>query len=256
MRQDHKTYIWLWLLISLSIVVVMAVSWLDNPTLFGHEVRQAPFRENILKEPDTAAADTLPVVVEPKKIETDSTPKNIIIIGDSMTILLANRMSQYGQQNGHTVAGVNWDSSSTVTWASSDTIAYFIKKYDADFIMITLGSNELFAKNLDRKAELVKKIVDKIGDIPFVWVGPPNWKPDNGFNDMLAKTLPPGTFFKTDGMELERRGDHIHPTQPAANIWVDSIMRWLPKSSHPILAEFPADSLRPHPKMTVLKKAK
>ena len=44
-------------------------------------------------------------------------------------------------------------------------------------------------------------------------------------------------------MELKRRKDGIHPTQDASALWVDSIMRWLPKSGHPILADVPSDTL-------------
>lgn len=253
--KKHHAYLWLWLLVSLSIIVVMAVSFLEEPTLFGLEVKQAPFRDALLAEAqeDTAASDTLPVAT-PEVVETDSTPKNILIFGDSMTFLLAQRMAKYGTQNGHTVYGVNWDSSTPQIWATSDTIAHFIRKYDISYVMVSLGSNELFAKDLDSRAKYVRQIVDKLGDIPFIWVGPPNWKEDNGYNDMLERTLPRGTFFRTGMMQLERRGDHIHPTPAAAVLWVDSIMRWMPKSAHPILVNLPADSINTTPTLTILKK--
>ncbi len=253
--KKHHAYLGLWLLVSLSIIVVMAVSFLEEPMLFGLEVKQAPFRDVLLAEAeeDTATPDTLPVA-KPVVVETDSTPKNILIFGDSMTFLLAQRMAKYGTQNGHTVYGVNWDSSTPQIWAMSDTIAHFIRKYDINYVMVSLGSNELFAKDLDSRAKYVKKIVEKIGDIPFIWVGPPNWKEDNGYNDMLERTLPRGTFFRTGMMQLARRGDHIHPTPDAAVLWVDSIMRWMPKSAHPILVDVPADSINTTPTLTILKK--
>ena len=71
---------------------------------------------------------------------------------------------------------------------------------------------------------------------------------------MLERTLPRGTFFRTGMMQLARRGDHIHPTPDAAVIWVDSIMRWMPKSAHPILVNVPADSINTTPTLTILKK--
>lgn len=251
----HHAYLWLWLLVSLSIIIVMAVSFIEEPTFFGFEVKQAPFRDALLAEAqvDTAEADTIPEP-KPEVVETDSAPKNILIFGDSMTFLLAQRMAKYGTQNGHTVYGVNWDSSTPQIWASSDTIAHFIRKYNINYVMVSLGSNELFSKDLDSRAKYVRQIVEKIGDIPFIWVGPPNWKEDNGYNDMLQRTLPRGTFFRTGMMQLARRGDHIHPTPQAAVIWVDSIMRWMPKSAHPILVNVPADSINTTPTLTIFKK--
>ena len=61
--KKHHAYLGLWLLVSLSIIVVMAVSFLEEPTLFGLEVKQAPFRDALLAEAeeDTATPDTLPV---------------------------------------------------------------------------------------------------------------------------------------------------------------------------------------------------
>ncbi|MCH5224271.1 MAG: hypothetical protein J1E82_09540 [Muribaculaceae bacterium] len=62
-------------------------------------------------------------------------------------------------------------------------------------------------------------------------------------------TLPKGTFFRTEGMDLKRGPDHIHPVQSAADLWVDSIMRWMPSSAHPILSAYP-DSVGKNPPIT------
>ncbi len=100
----------------------------------------------------------------------------------------------------------------------------------------------------------VKKILSCIGDIPYVWIGPPNWNEDTGINDMLEATCKKGSFFRSAGMEFKRKKDKIHPTREASALWIDSIMRWMPKSAHPILAEVPSDTLRKSPNHVIFIK--
>lgn len=256
MKTDNHPYIFLWLLLSISLVIIVAIAFIDEPSIMGLSIKQAPYKEALLADvsQDYILSDTITAEENIEEIETDSVPKKILIFGDSMTYILAQRMAKYGGQNGHEVYGVNWDSSTPSLWASSDTLQYFIKKYNIDFVMVSLGSNELFTKNVNERAKYIRGVVKRIGNIPFIWIGPPNWKEDNGYNDMLMRTLPKGTFFKTSGMELQRRNDHIHPTQAAANLWVDSIMRWMPSSAHPILSDYPADSIKTRPTLILLKK--
>lgn len=131
------------------------------------------------------------------------------------------------------VHSVTWDGSSSVAWGDSDKVDNYIKEYKPDFIFVTLGSNEVFLQNFDARAPNVKKLISKFGKIPFVWVGPPIWVENRGFDDMMERTLPKGTYFKTD-MELQRGPDHIHPTPKAGVQWTDSVMRWMRRSPHPI----------------------
>lgn len=254
----------LWLLISLALIIFVAISFLDEIKVGDYTLKKSLIAETLLKpagESDDSPLDTLSgaaLVAELEKkneAKTDSAPKSMLIIGDSMTYNLALRLAQYARQNGHTLHSVNWDSSSTRIWGESDTLTYYIKKFDVDYIFISLGSNELYLKDPYRRQPEVKKILEKIGDIPYVWIGPPNWDDkDTGFNDMLARTCRPGSFFLTAGMKLDRKHDRIHPTPSASALWVDSIMRWMPKSAHPILANLPSDEVgKVNPNITFLK---
>ena len=149
---------------------------------------------------------------------------------------------------------VNWDSSNTKIWADCDTLRHFIREFDVDYVFISLGSNELYFKNPESRLPYIKRVLEMIDTIPYVWIGPPNWQKDSGINDLLERTCRSGSFFRTDGMELARKKDHIHPTRAASALWVDSIMRWMPKSAHPILADFPSDSIgRANANVTFLK---
>lgn len=245
-----SNYSSLWLLLAVALTVVVICSFSDGLTLMGWQMKKAPVAENLFPAPAEEAPllaeipDSVPpvdlVVEEPK---LDSLPKSILLFGDSMTLNLAFRLAKYATANGHKLHAVNWDSSNTKIWAESDTLRHFIRKYNADYVFISLGSNEVYFKQPDVRLPYVKKILADIGDIPYVWIGPPNWNEDTGINDMLQKACKPGAFFRSQGMKFRRKADHIHPTRSSSASWIDSIMRWMPKSHHPILANAPADTL-------------
>lgn len=241
-------YVGLWLLLALSLAAVITVAWLDVDIRFaGHEFKKAPIdvlRASADTTDSVASIEELAAAEETAKvIRTDSAPQSILIFGDSMTFNLALRLAQYAKQNGHTLHSVNWDSSNTKIWAESDTLSYYIRRFEPTFIFISLGSNELYFRKPEARLPYVKRIIEMIGDIPYVWIGPPNWKEDSGINDMIASNVKRGSFFRSAGMEFKRKKDHIHPTRQASALWVDSIARWMPKSAHPILMEMPSDSI-------------
>ena len=250
----RSSYLALWLLLAGALAIFLIVGFSDDITLGHYTVKKAPFAETLL--PDTTAltsennllaADGTLIPKEEeqvqKEIPMDSLPKNILLFGDSMTMNLALRLAKYAKQNGHQMHAINWDSSNTKIWAETDTLSYYIRKLKPDFIFISLGSNEVYFKDPYKRHPYVKQILSTIGDVPYIWIGPPCWDNRTSINDMLEATCRPGTFFRSAGMDFKRKKDKIHPTREASALWVDSIMRWMPKSAHPILADFPSDSL-------------
>lgn len=245
----------LWLLLAIALAIVVGVALMDDDINIGsYTVRKAPVKTFLFPDSaNTEAEDSLLIVPDSiinlekllaeEPVQVDTLPKSILLFGDSMTFNLALRLARYAKMNGHTLHAVNWDSSNTKIWADCDTLDYYIRKYEVDYIFISLGSNELYFKRPDSRLPYVRQILEKIGEIPYVWIGPPNWKDDTGINDMLQANCAPGAFFRSAGMEFKRKKDKIHPTRDASALWVDSIMRWMPKSRHPIRAEFPSDSL-------------
>lgn len=241
----------LWLLLASALAVIMTVGLTDDIHIGSWTVRKAPVAA-FFTEPQMTLMDSLVsvadsiktiAVVKPDTVATDTVPKSILLFGDSMTFNLAIRLAKYARQNGHDMHAVNWDSSNTKIWAGCDTLTYFIRKYDADFIFISLGSNEVYFKNPETRLPYVRRILEMIGDIPYVWIGPPNWNKDTGINDMLTAVCAPGSFFRSEGMEFKRKADKIHPTRDSSAKWMDSIMNWMPKSRHPILHDLPSDSI-------------
>lgn len=250
-----------------SLLIIVTISFADDMRIGEYQLKKAPIRETLLKEPtdmtennvlsDKALAsleDELESIEDMMMVEVDSLPQSIFIFGDSMTYNLALRIAQYAKANGHTIHSVNWDSSNTKIWAETDTLEKYIKEFNPSFVFISLGSNEVYLKHPEVREPCVKKILETIGDIPYVWIGPPNWTEDTGFNNFLASECKKGSFFLSQGIKLERKKDKIHPTREASALWVDSIMRWLPKSAHPIVAELPPDSIgKANPNIIFLK---
>lgn len=263
MKQHKAPYRGLWMILSLSLIIFLAYSFSDIDISIGNwHPKKAPFKEKLLASEKTdSLSSSLPEGIASEiemltrnPLETDTMPQSILLIGDSMTLNLAYRLSKYAKQNGHDFHAVNWDSSNTRIWSASDTLAHFIKEFDATYVFVSLGSNELYLKNPDSRRPDVKKILGMIGELPYVWIGPPNWKEDYGINDMIESECRPGSFFRSAGMEFKRKKDKVHPTRDASALWIDSIMRWMPKSAHPILAEMPSDSIgKVNPNVIFLK---
>lgn len=259
--KEHR-YIGLWLLLATAWLIIVGISFIDDDIiLFNYKLKKAPaadmvFNTRIEEVRDSLKTDSIRIELE-KQLEavyTDSLPQSIFIFGDSMTFNLALRLAQYAKQNGHTINSVNWDSSNTKIWAEHDTLKYYIDKFHPTQIFISLGSNELYFKNPEIRKPYVEKILEVIDTIPYVWIGPPNWKEDTGINDMIERSCRPGTFFRSAGMEFKRKSDHIHPTRASSALWVDSIMRWIPHSAHPFVVDLPSDSIgKSNPNIVFLK---
>lgn len=240
------------LLIGIVTLIVLAIYSLADFKLGSDslEIRKADFQS--LYTPDATedlnlqASDT----ILPGIAQTDSaalivaipdTARNILFFGDSMLEGLCRRFIDYTDHNGHQLHTVVWYSSSTDLWANTDTLQYFMRKYDPNYIVVCLGGNELFVRDVDKRKKNIEKIVAKIGDIPFVWVSPPNWKEDTGINDAIISVVGRDRYFDSRTLQLERGKDHAHPTFPAAAIWMDTIARWIssPACRNPLLMELP-----------------
>ena len=266
----HRPHLSLWLLLCAAFVAVVCISVFGPVNIFGYELKDSGIAA-ALTRPQAAAASSDPShqnsqlslnsslstlnsplsplnsslsTLTSNPVPVDSAPKTILFFGDSMLDGLYPRLAAYADHNGHTLYAVIWYSSTSEVWGRSDKLAGYIRRLRPDFIFVSLGANELFVKDIAQKRDqYVKKILADIGDIPYVWIGPPNWKPDTGINALLAANVARGCFFLSDGMKFDRKKDGAHPTNESANLWMDSIARWMPlHGAHPILLDKPEKS--------------
>ncbi len=252
----HFTALWLLFLAAFAIFTV--ASAFDMPEIAGHKLTSAGFADVLFPESShddagNALSDTeipLDIVppdtdfVEPPLIPApcDTAAQTILFIGDSMLEGLGPRMAAYADHNGHTLYEVMWYSSTSEVWGRSDRLAGYIGRIKPDYIFICLGANELFVKDIaEKRTKYVDRILADIDTIPYLWIGPPNWRDDTGINDLIASQTERGCFFLSDGMHFERSKDGAHPTHESAAAWLDSVVRWMPRhAKHPILMETPS----------------
>ncbi len=260
-------YLSLWLLLATALAVMVAKELISPIDVFGIELQKSSFIDVL--SADSAATCCLPpevankpvpedkpVVVKPA--ETDTLPQSILFIGDSMLEGLSPRLAAYAHLNGHKLNSVIWYSSTSEVWGSCNKLAGFIAKHKPSFVVICLGANELFVRDIiSKRTKYVDNILSQIGNIPYVWIGPPNWKQDTGINRLIASRVKPGTFFLSDGMHFDRAKDGAHPTRRSAELWMDSVASWITlHGAHPIKLAKPAPGTARATSVTVLQPKK
>lgn len=266
-------YLGLWMLLAVALAAFVGLSLINPPIeIFGVEVQQSSFYSELTAQADASGMEALPAVngasgrkpsatrqhtvptVKPAPLDTAS--KTILFIGDSMLEGLSPRLAAYANYNGHKLYSVIWYSSTTEIWGRGNILKSYISRHHPDYIFICLGANELFVSNIEQKrSKYVDNLLSQVGQIPYVWIGPPNWKKDTGINKMIASRVKQGSFFMSDGMTFERSKDGAHPTRRSAAMWMDSVARWMKHNcAHPIKMNLPPKGTSTHAaKVSVLQ---
>ena len=214
-----------------------------NTATFASDLLSTPDDELELADVVTTDSVSGKAIATVERAPLDTTKKNILFIGDSMLERLSPRIAAYAEENGHQMNTVIWYGSSTEVWATSGRAKECIQKYRPDYIIISLGGNELFVNDIiARRTKYVKQIVAEFADIPYVWIGPPNWKKDTGINKMIQSVVPKGNFYLsyTPDQHYERAKDGAHPTPASAAKGADRICKWIvEESNNPIVLNLP-----------------
>jgi len=232
-RKFHiNIYVSLVFILIIPLLLITLYSFSDKELQIGSFVLQkADISKHFKTDPaipvDSLVSDS--ITVEPKEeiIVNDTTSQRILLFGDSMVEGLSKRLRNYAAENGHELLNVIWYSSSTKIWAERDTLQHFMRTFEPTFIMLSLGGNELFVRDLDKREAYIQRILEKIGDIPFVWIGPPNWKEDTGINDLMEKHVKTYRFFPSKKLTFQRLSDGAHPTLASSAQWMDSVAVWM-----------------------------
>lgn len=232
--------IWVILALTLVAVGVYAAIGGDEFEINGFKFRKIDLSS--LMKGNTNADQQKTVGEQEQRNAVDTTRQRVLFFGDSMTSGLFYRLDDYCQANGHTLYSFTWYSATTQSFAESNLLDTYIKRYNPTFCIICLGSNELFVRDLGERQKYIAQILQKIGNRPYVWISPPNWKKDTGMDSLILKAVGSGRFFNSSRLSLQRSEDHIHPTIDASSVWMDSIAAWLGKqgaTAHPIIMNKP-----------------
>ena len=185
--------------------------------------------EELIAETDSVDSDSLlKAKQEEEQVhQLDTTKQRILLFGESMVEGLARPFADYCAANGHEFNAVCWYSSTTKHWARTDTLNYFLNKFDPTYVLVSIGGNEQFIKDLDVREKYIKEILDILKDRKVVWLGTPAWKQDTGINDLTQKVVGKDRYYDSRDLVLARRKDHAHPTPKAACVWMDSVATWI-----------------------------
>jgi hypothetical protein len=203
---------------------------------------------------DSSQNDTETGLNSDRAITLDSNKQRILLIGDSMTEILVKALSNYCEENHHNLKSVVWVSSSISGWNKSQRLKNFVNEYNPTFVMIVLGSNELFTPNSPAREKNIKELISQADPADIVWIGPPNWKPDKGLYDQLVDVLGSDRVFESKNLTFKRQKDGIHPTFESSGYWTDAISEWImDKSRHKIILNKPSLSYFSKPDIRYFK---
>lgn len=256
-KRKTSPFLRLILLLTVSFSAFTIYSYSDGPVkVFGYEIKQGGIKE-FFSPTEPVMAYYLASPRDKTKIEAtpiDSSAQRFLLIGDSMLEGLGSRLNDYCYKNGHTMNSVIWYSSSTLWYGNCDTISYFIKKFDPTYVILVIGGNELFIKDILKERDaFAKNILKQVGDLKYIWVGPPNWKKDTGINKLIIRNVGRRRYFPSLELSFDRAKDGAHPTRKSAIIWMDSVASFMMnKSMYPVLMNFPDEKAPKHPPTTLL----
>ncbi|NDV81131.1 SGNH/GDSL hydrolase family protein [Bacteroides sp. 51] len=232
-KTPDRLYIKLVGIFLIPLIAITAYSFVGEFTLGDFTLQQAKIASHFkpkADEPDISLIDSTLLSVSDTAV-VDTTAQRILLLGDSMVEGLSKRMRNYAAENGHELLNVIWYSSSTKIWAQYDTLSHYIRQFDPTYIMLCLGGNELSVRDLDKRDEAIQTIISKIGDRPFIWIGPPNWKQDTGINELIKKNAGAGRYYPSKRLTYKRKEDGAHPVQESSNQWMDSVAVWVADSA-------------------------
>jgi len=219
--------------------------------------------KNLVKQkiPPSDTGKNTSIQVAPPEHLMDSTPQKILMVGESMIEGLMFPFKKYGKFNGHTIIPKIWYGSRLLDWGANDTLKKIIDLVKPTYVIVSIGSNELFIRNIEEREPYVKNILAQLGNTKFIWVGPPNPKKDNGINDLIARNIGADRFFVSKYMHFLRKRDGVHPKADQCYKWADSISDWImTQSRYPIKLKRPiydssGNMILPKDQNDTLKKA-
>ena len=176
----------------------------------------------------------------------DTSKQNILLIGESMVEGLAKPFANYCAANGHGFNSVCWYSSTTRHWVETDTLEYFLNKFNPTYVFVTIGGNEQFLSNLESRENFINQILKRIGNRKVVWLGTPAWKKDTGINDLTLKILGKDRYYDARNLKIARKKDGAHPTPESSSLWMDSIAAWISsdRTRYPIVFNHYSDTVK------------
>jgi len=184
----------------------------------------------VLAAPAPRSKRKTPIQYVTPRVTREFKGKTVLFVGDSMIVTGLEIWARYWvQKNGGTYRRLHHSSSTTRTWANTRALESALQKYKPHIVFVVLGSNELYVKKPQRQGRWVRKILKKLGKLPFRWIGPPRWARDTGIIKVLASIVPAGHFYPFNDRRIARTSDGKHPSIRGSKVWARDIFAWYNK---------------------------
>lgn len=223
----------IWVVVVLAILISYSI-WVVSSDSKPQNLAEVPKKDSLLRNAVPQEAEFLQDKNKKEAEPLDTATQHLLFIGDSMAEGLKFPLQQYAQYNKHKITVIAKTSASIISWVGKDSTGKLretIKQIKPSYILISLGSNDLFAKNLEDYDKYLDNILKQLDDTRFAWICPPNWKDDFGLTDLIEQKMGNDRFFPSKLMKIPRAADKIHPTVEGYNRWADSISHWLMNES-------------------------
>ncbi|MBD0372244.1 MAG: hypothetical protein ICV60_15485 [Pyrinomonadaceae bacterium] len=152
--------------------------------------------------------------------------RKVLLVGDSMGQGIAPFLQRKVEAAGGSFVGAPEQSSTIIWWQGSGKLRALIAQHRPDSIFIALGSNELYMKNAQERAPVIRAMLAEIGAREAYWIGPPTWKPGSTLSPVIEENFQSGHFYNSESLSVPRGKDGKHPTLEGYDQWVELIWRW------------------------------
>jgi len=120
-------------------------------------------------------------------------------------------------------------SSWLATWASGQQVDNLYWGYRPELFLVTLGANDLLFQPAEKRAYLVREIVQKMRGTPCIWIGIPIWETaPTEFVEMIRRESAPCRYFDSNQIttRISRQADKRHPDAAGGQFWADTFWAW------------------------------
>lgn len=180
--------------------------------------------------PTVAPSASAPAAMSPLPDAEAVRGTTVLQFGDSFAGALGIDLNR--QWESHGVRGkLRYRTSSFIPdWAWREPLEDYLRQYDPDLVLINVGANELQVPDPAVRIPAIRKIVERVGDRPCVWVGVPLWdgaRPD--LVQVIRDNCAPCLFMDSTALVpgMERAADDIHPSMSARVDWAKVVIQWL-----------------------------
>ena len=152
--------------------------------------------------------------------------ERILHVGDSMVPLVANYLAPVVRARGDKYHLMTTHSTTILEW-SQGKLLNATYDYDPDLILISLGSNDIYATDLTRRTAAIQAMVQHTRRRACMWIGPPLWDKDNGIVERIQKNMGHCRYFDSTKLNLPRMKDGRHPSWTGGYHWARAVWKAL-----------------------------